>query len=295
MSKAVVVTGAAGFLGYALTERLLQKGYRVYAVVRPGSGHNNRLLELENDNLSIIELEIKNFSNISAYIREKCSCFFHLAWSGDNTIGEQIKNIDYTLQALKTAKDLGCVRYICTGSQAEYGIVPPNEIVLESRNPIPITAYGSVKVCACVLSRQYAKELGIEWIWGRVFSLIGKNEPQGRMLPDLVKALSEGHRFYLSSCTQNWDYLDVYDGAEALIALADKGRSNEIYNIARGDYRVLSTYIKEAVKSLNASQEQIKFGAEPNPYISLQPSVKKLINDTGWAPRVSFTESLKQY
>ncbi len=56
--KKVIVTGAAGFAGCNLVEALLEKGYFVYAVVRPASSHNTRLHESEQ--LKIISCEMNN-------------------------------------------------------------------------------------------------------------------------------------------------------------------------------------------------------------------------------------------
>ena len=43
------------------------------------------------------------------------------------------------------------------------------------------------------------------------------------MLPDLYKTLREGREMHLSACRQNWDYLDVYDAADAIMAIGEKG------------------------------------------------------------------------
>ena len=61
--KKIIITGAAGFLGKNTVEVLQKKGYFVYAVIRPGSLHNDRLQET--DRLKKIELDIKLIKIVS--------------------------------------------------------------------------------------------------------------------------------------------------------------------------------------------------------------------------------------
>lgn len=72
----------------------------------------------------------------------------------------QYGNIVHTLSALEAAARLGCHRFICTGSQAEYG--RQTQLITEATCPHPGDAYGAAKLAACALSRVRAAELGIE-------------------------------------------------------------------------------------------------------------------------------------
>ena len=273
-----IVTGAAGFAGYHVTTHLLEHGYEVYAVVRPGSSHNDRLNK-NNKRLHIVELDCKDYSQIAESINEQCDIVFHLAWAGGrDDFYEQYANIEAAVQVVETAAKLGCKRLIGIGSQAEYGIV--EGLITEDLKPNPINAYGAAKVAAMQLTKRRCEQLGIEWIWGRIFSLYGKYEPAGRMLPDLIRKLKNGETVCLSDCTQNWDYLDASDAAEAIIALGETGHAGEIYNIANGDYRPLKEFVEEVRTEINKGN--VVFGDRANPFISLQPCVEKIYKDTGW-------------
>ena len=203
----------------------------------------------------------------------------------------QYGNIADTLGALEAAGRLGCRRFICTGSQAEYG--RQTALITEETCPHPTDAYDAAKLAACALSRQRAADLGIEWIWGRVFSLYGRYEQEGRMLPALVNSLRLEQAFALSSSgAQNWDYLYAADAANALLALAERGRAGEIYNIANGGYRPLRDYIEEARRVLVA-ESAVAYGTADAGVFSLQPSVEKIQRDTGWMPVTDFVDGLR--
>ena len=294
--KIAFVTGAAGFAGCNLTEHLLGHGYRVYAIVRPGSEHNKRIKKLRN--VVTIELDLSEISRLDtdrAIVQEKASggFFFHLAWQGGRyDFAAQKENIDRTICALEAACRLSCRRFIATGSQAEYGAT--DKIITEELLPEPFCDYGAAKAAVCFLSRRRANALGMEWIWARIFSLYGKYEPHGRLLPDLYKTLVEGKGMQLSSCLQEWDFLDAADAAEALIALAEKGRPGEIYNVANGDYRPLKEYVEIMIKRYsNLQGEMVSYGAPCKPYVCLKPCIEKIFRDTGWKAEVSFEDGIE--
>ena len=317
--KKAIVTGAAGFAGYSLTSHLLAHGYEVYAVVRPKSAHNDRLLpeniektlklDIEKGSLEsaivqsnierydiekrlhIVELDSSDYGELDNRINDKCDVMFHLTWAGGrDNFDEQFKNISDTIKVLDEAVKLGCKRFVCTGSQAEYGIKEGS--ITEDLNPEPINAYGAAKVAAMYLTKRKAEQLGIDWIWGRIFSLYGLYEPSGRMLPDLIRKLSNGETVQLSDCSQNWDYLDAGDAAECIIALGERGHSGEIYNIANGDYKPLKKFV-EIMEQQFSKGGQVIYGKKADPFVTLEPSVDKTMQHTNWKARLEFLYKYK--
>ncbi len=291
MPKAVI-TGAAGFAGYSVTKELMERGYEVYAVLRPGSEHNSRLDDLS-ENLHRIELDCSDFDKISVHIPTGCELFFHLAWfGGRDDFNTQKQNIDFCLKALESACRAECGRFIGIGSQAEYGV--SEGIIDEKSYTNPFSSYGAAKLSAMYLSRNLASQLGIEWVWGRIFSLYGDYEPSGRMLPDLLSNLRTDKNVHLSSCEQMWDFLHARDAASALVLLGEKGCSGELYNIANGQFRPLKEYV-ESAKEQFEYKGIINYGDKADPFVSLMPDVSKLMNDTGWKPSIEFEKGIFEY
>ena len=281
--KKCIVTGAAGFTGCNLVEGLVAAEYFVYCVVRPNSQHNKRLEKLAN--VKLVYADMADYEYLHEQIAEPCDIFFHLAWQGSRyDFPAQYQNIEDTLWGLEAAKEIGCRRFVCTGSQAEYG--PQADIITEETCPHPIDAYGSAKLAASILTRQRAMDIGMEWVWGRIFSLYGRYEPAGRMLPELVASLKAGKDFYMQSDgEQNWDYLNIADGAQALIALGERGKNGEIYNIANGNYKPLKEFISE-IQQQAGTKAQVHYALDKKALFSLQPDIGKITRDTGWKPNV---------
>ncbi|WP_022778052.1 NAD-dependent epimerase/dehydratase family protein [Butyrivibrio sp. AE3009] len=292
--KKVLVTGAFGFAGANLVEHMSGDSYLVFALGREGSSHNNRCKGLKN--VVPVYCEMENYGDLPGILREKGGEFpdavIHLAWGGGrDDEAAQEANVKASLDLMEAAHEMGVKRFVGIGSQAEYGI--KDGIITEDLPPSPFSAYGRCKVKAYELLGQKAREYNMEFIWGRIFSLIGKYEPSGRMFPDLVSRLKKGEGMILSSCEQYWDYLDAEDAAEAILALLERGLDQNIYNIANGDYRPLKEFTERTAKVLLADPELITYGDRPKPFVSLKPSVDKIYRDTGWRASISFEETIK--
>lgn len=285
-----IVTGAAGFLGANLVEELVKKDYKVIAVVRAGSAHNNRIRNLKG--VRLVAAELTEYDKLPELIDENADILYHLAWGGGSSVREQQINISATLAAVEAAKQLGCRRFVATGSQAEYGA--HQELITEETAPHPFTAYGATKLAANVLSKVRAEELGIDWIWDRVFSVYGKYEPHGRMLPDMIEALRQGETFHLSACTQNWDYIFSTDAAKAVIATGERGKSGEIYNVTSGEYHPLK-YFTELVHDEIIKTGKLEYDENSHPRVSLRASADKIKQDTGWRLETYFYAGINLY
>ncbi len=303
-----VITGAAGFAGCNLTEKLVESGRKVICIERPGSAHNERLEKIRldaeekrrNGNVSYgelirVPLDMAEYRHISEKIEEmtgirKCDEFYHLSWVGGRDDFEgQMKNIEPALNAVKEAAALRCRRILMIGSQAEYGYQSGMESgVTEDTVPDPFSAYGAAKTAAMYLTKRLAEQLEIEWIWGRIFSLYGKYERKETMIQYVLKSLQNGVSPKLSACTQMWDYLDAGDAADAMMALMTRGHAGEIYNLADGRYRPLREFV-EILHERISSETDIRYGdIVGGQIVSLCPSVEKIREHTGWKPKVDF-------
>ena len=290
-AKSAVVTGAAGFIGYHLVQKLLQEDYLVHAVVRPGSKHNERLSKHEN--LRLYEISQAEYGRMAEIVGETAEVFFHLAWQAGSRDDFALHhtNMEAVLAALRAAKALSCRRFLAVGSQAEYG--PTEGTITEETALHPVNAYGAAKVAACYLTQRLAAQLGVEWLWGRIFSIYGKYENEGHLLRELVAVLSDGREFSMTAARQTWDFLYAEDCAAALIALAEKGRVGEVYNIADGRCRPLREFTEEA-RCIVASDGVIHDGERGDAVYGIAPSVKKLPEDTGWHPQTAFEDGIRK-
>ena len=288
--KTAIVTGATGFIGYHLAKKLSALGIFVYAIIRPNSKNKHRLKNLSN--IKIIELDMADIKKLPSIITAKYDVFFHIAWEGErNDFGKQYQNVEYTIQAVDIAKELGCKRFICTGSQAEYGLY--EDVVTEETLPKPNTAYGSAKVAACYLSKYRAQELGIEWIWTRIFSAYGEYDNPKALIPYLIESFKNNNEVNLTSCRQNWNYLYIDDVVNVLALLIEQGKSGEIYNIASNETKVLKDFVEE-IKKIVKGDSTINYATNNNVVVSLNPCIEKIMADTSWKIKFKFYEGISE-
>ncbi len=294
--KKVVVTGATGMIGVTLIEYLLSKDIEVLAIIRENSKRRKNLKE--NKNLKIIECNLENLKNLE--IKEsKYDVFYHFGWDGTfgndrNQIEKQELNVEYTLDAVKLAKRLGCNTFIGAGSQAEYGRV--DGIINSKTETNPETEYGKAKLLAGIKSRELANSLEIKHIWTRVFSVYGPYDGENTMIMTSIREMLNGMSPDYTLGEQNWNYLYSKDAIEALFLLGEKGINNKVYCIANGKTKKLYEFI-EIIKTAINSDIHLNFGKIPyseKQVMNLSVDITELINDTGFEPKIGFQKGIEE-
>lgn len=299
--KTAVVTGPTGPVGIALVKRLLEQGVNVVAVCHRGSRKVSLLPE--HANLTVINCNLDEIRQLTGKMSQKningADVFYHLAWAqttgaGRNDVECHLKNVQYCLDALETAVDIGCSRFVGTGSQAEYGLC--DEVLTGQTPAFPISAYGMAKLSAGQLTRLRASQLGIEHVWTRILSVYGPHDGEKSMLSGLIRALRAGEVFETTEGKQIWDFIYEDDCANALYLIGALGISGKTYCIGSGVSRPLKEFILEA-KELIDAEGTIKFGVVPytsTTVMHLATDITELKNDTGFSPKVTFSEGIKK-
>ena len=223
--KKIIITGATSMIGINLIQYIIKKDIEVLAIIRKNSTKKNLLPK--SDKIKIMECNLEELSKISIE-DNNYNTLIHLAWEGTfgksrNDIYMQSKNIEYTLDAVRLAKKIGCKRFIGAGSQAEYGRVEGKISPQTQTNPE--TGYGIAKLCAGELSRLLANQLGIEHIWTRILSIYGPYDKKETMVMSSIIQMLNNISPQYTKAEQMWDYLYVEDMARALYLICQNGKN----------------------------------------------------------------------
>lgn len=261
--KRAVLTGATGFVGFALLNELIKNDYFVYVLCREGSKRQKRLEGLKN--IGVIEADISAVYELPQ--AAGADIFLHLAWEGGrDDFDAQTKNIGMTINCMRLAKRLNIPRFLCTGSQAEYG--ETTKLITEEKAENPATSYGAAKVATYYLARDFAKQAGISLVWARLFSVYGLHDNDNSLIPNVLRSLRDTGTARLNTDgTQIWNYLHEEDAARALRLLEESGAEG-VFNVASRKSMPLRDYMEEI-------SDKIGFGAEKSG-VNLNVSTNKL-------------------
>lgn len=298
----VVVTGASGFIGAAAVKKLLQRGHEVCAIVRPGSPRLPRLWQQVPETLrSRLQVVFLDRTEMESQKLKKVSPFadgwLHTSWGGpgsDNRKNQEIQqsNIQDSLAAIRAAVSMGCKRFVFTGSQAEYGVC--HETITEETSCMPVSEYGKAKLELFLCARELCRQLPIDYIHTRLFSVYGPGDHPWTLVSSCLCAWQQGGEMELGECSQWWNYLYIEDAAEGLAVLLEKGIRG-IYNLAGSDTRPLREFVEEMYR-LCGSKGSFRYGVRPQnaeKAADLLPDIQK-IQALGWKPVTSFEEGIHE-
>lgn len=292
--KTVVMTGATSFLGLNVLKKLLEDGYRVYALVRKTSKNLCELPACEN--LHLIYGDLQNLKVIEKHL-VSANYFIHFAWDGSGNIGRadavvQSKNVDYAMIALEIANRLKCEKFIFPGSQAEYG--QKYEEIKEYDSCSPISEYGKAKLSFSNKAHEFCKDKSMSFIHLRIFSVYGYGDREGTLVDLCVTRFMKSEDVQLGSCLQKWNFLYIKDFVEIIEQILMSDIKTGIYNIASSDTRVLKEFVN-VIHKVSKSNSQIIFGEtteNPEGSPSLIPNINKILDVIDEYKFTSFEEGI---
>ena len=287
--KKIIITGATGMIGSAIVREALKQDYDITCLIRKDS---LRIKNIPlNEFVHIIDCNITDYKTIK--LNGNYDIFMHLAWDkttveGRDDVKCQLKNIEYTLDAVDLAKRCGCSVFIGAGSQAEYGI---QTVPLTTELPVnPESGYGIAKYTAGKFAEMLCKKLGIRFNWMRILSVYGQNDGANTLISYVIRELHAGRSPELTKCEQIWDYLHCEDAASAFLAVAERGVDGKFYPLGSGQGRRLIDYVRDLQIQI-APNIPIKYGAKdyyPHQPMYLVADMSEFERDTGWKAQISF-------
>ncbi len=259
--KKVVITGAGGFIGYALAERLVNDDVEVYAVVRSAKKKMASLLSQKK--FHIILCDLQNIDQLIDLVAERdFDVFYHFAWQGvsneDSTSLEvQLDNVKATAKAVEIAKLLGCKKFVFASSIMEYELdcLMQTELFSGKRN-----IYRAAKKMATSVGRIYCNNSKIEYSVALVTNVYGPREFSNRFVISTLRKMLNNEKVCFSAATQLYDFCYIDDAVNILVLIGDKGKNNFTYYIGDAEPQPLRNYIL-TMKECVGGQSELVFDA----------------------------------
>jgi UDP-glucose 4-epimerase len=297
-----LVTGAAGFIGSNLVDRLLSLGYFVKGVDNFSTGQHLFLKNANsNPNFKIFNVDLLNLEAIKECFIDT-DIVFHLSANADVRFGLQHPSKDLQQNTLATFNVLEAMRFnnikniIFSSTGSVYGeskVIPTSET---APFPIQTSLYGASKVAGESLIAAYCEGFDFNaWIF-RFVSILGDRYTHGHVF-DFYKQLrlDSSNLLILGNGKQRKSYLHVQDCLDAiLLALNHNSEKVNIYNLGLNDYCEVNNSVKWICDELGLNPELKYSGGErgwigDNPFIFLDT---KKIQSLGWTPKYSIHDGI---
>lgn len=294
MRKAIVC-GGAGFVGSAVVRELVSHQIETWVVVREGfTDKNHRLDGLP---IHIVECDLDKLSRIPELICDDIDVWYQFAWDGLFNeplldYKRQLANVRYVMDAVVAAKQIGCKKFIGSGSISQYELTVP-----EGRNAVgdKHKIYKTAKLACEYMGEAVAQQQGIDFIWPIFTNIFGVGETSNRLINSMIRNLQAGRHQSLSEGNQIYDFIYITDAAKALYLIGEKGKSGGHYVLAGGDAKPLKEFLKILRDVVDPSAElgfgEMKFNGIYLP--AEMYSIEELVRDTGFTPQVPFEEAIR--
>ena len=297
-----LVTGAAGFIGSNLVDRLLFAGHTVTGFDNFSTGREEFLSgALRSPAFHLCRADILDTELLATAMRG-CDTVFHLAANADVRHGVEHPRKDLEQNTLGTSSVLEAMRlrgvrriaFASTGSvYGEAAVIPTPE---DAPFPVQTSLYGASKLAAEGLIAAYAEAFGIQaWVF-RFVSILGERYTHGHVF-DFYRQLLEhpGRLDVLGDGTQRKSYLYVQDCIDAVMLALEKADARvNILNLGTDEYCQVTDSVGWICEHLRLTPE-ICYGAGgrgwvgDNPFIFLDCS---RMRGLGWRPALSIREGI---
>ena len=300
--KTAVVTGAAGFLGSHLSDRLLAEGYRVIGIDSLLTGNVRNIEHLAgNADFHFIHHDVTHY----IYLPGEVHLVFHFASPASPIDYLQLPIQTLKVGSLGTHNTLGLAKakgatFLLASTSECYGDPlehPQRETYWGNVNPIgPRGVYDEAKRFAEAITMAYHRYHGLDTKIVRIFNTYGPRMrlEDGRVVPAFIGQALQGQSLTVfgdGSQTRSFCYVsDLIDGIYRL----SQGDYHEPVNIGNpGEMTVLQ--FAEKILKITGSPSQIDFRPLPvdDPKVR-QPDITLAKKVLGWEPKVSFDEGIEK-
>jgi len=303
-----LVTGAAGFIGSTLCDRLLESGHDVVGIdsfvpyYARSIKEGNLAQARSSSRFQLIEQDICDvFASAGPMSLDDVDVVFHQAaqagvrasW-GKDFEGYVHNNILATQKLLEACQLRPGIRVVYASSSSIYGETdrfPMSEADL----PKPVSPYGVSKLAAEHLMGLYHHNFGVETVALRYFTVYGPRQRPDMAFHRIIRSILTGETFRLfGSGEQTRDFTFVGDIVEANIQAASAGMAGAVYNLGGGT-RISMNDVIELIENIsgrkaNVVREQRQDGDVTN----TGADVSRAAADFGFKPAVSLEEGLRR-
>ncbi len=306
MKKKVLVTGAGGFIGSHLTERLVELGYNVKALVKYNSRNSWGWLDDSHlkGEMEIVTGDVRNYDSVK-HAMKNVDIVFHLAaligipysyHSPDSYIDVNVRG---TLNVLQAAKELNLKKVIHTSTSEVYGSA--QYISINELHPIKTQSpYAATKAGADFLALSFCQSFELPVAIVRPFNTFGPRQSARAIIPTIItQILSNGATVEVGSLNPTRDFTYVKDTVAGFIRAAEQnGSTGEVINLGSNFEISIRDLVEKIAKSMGVKIKIISKKERKRPNKSevdrLHADTQKALRILKWKPVYTLGQGLTE-
>lgn len=306
MTKAFI-TGAAGFIGSSMADRLLEQGFSIVGWDNFSTGQQEFLASANNHpNFTMVRGDNLDLAALTTAMAG-CDTVFHFAANADVRFGlnqprkDLEQNTIATFNVLEAMRANGIKRIAFSSTGSVYG---ESEIIPTPENapfPIQTSLYAASKVAGETLIHSYCEGFGFEGYIFRFVSILGERYTHGHVF-DFYKQLRDhpDHLAVLGDGLQRKSYLHVGDCLTAILHVMRQGTALnakhrvEVYNLGCDEFVQVNDSITTICKTLGLNP-RLKYSGGNRGWIGDNPFIfldTRKIQATGWSPKLTIKQGI---
>lgn len=264
----ILVTGATGFIGEYVINKLIQDNFQVIATSSSieKAKHKSWFNKVHYKEYRFSE---SNITNLYDYF-DRPDKMIHLAWQGLPNYSELYHFESNLLEQYFFLKNLivnGLEDVLVSGTCYEYGM--KEGCMTESMESLPNNSYSIAKNSLRIFLNELSKFYDFRLKWVRLFYMYGKGQSPTSLIPQLEKAIQNGESYFnMSKGDQLRDYMSVIEVAENLIKISSQDEFNGIINCCSGKPITIKNFVENYIKNAGA---QIELNLGFYDYSKLEP------------------------
>ncbi len=308
-NQSILVTGAAGFIGFHVARTLLEKGNRVIGVDNLNPYYDVTLKRARLDRLKplngffFFQEDIQNLSGLKE-IFEKHSIgrVCNLAaqagvrYSLKDPFSYQKSNLEGFLNLLELAREYEISNFVYASSSSVYGDNPKIPFSVDDRVDSPVSLYGATKKANELMAHAYSHLFGIPCTGLRFFTVYG---PWGR--PDMALFLFTDailnnrpiNVYNYGRMKRDFTYVD--DVVEGTIAALEKPFAYEVFNLGNSDPIELMDFIRIIEEELGREAQKNLMPLQPGDVLETSADIGKSKDMLGFSPKTPIREGIKKF
>jgi dTDP-glucose 4,6-dehydratase len=301
----VLVTGAGGFIGSHLAERMVELGARVRALVHYYALGSWGWLDQSplKEEMEVVAGEIRDRDSVREAM-ENMDIVFHLAaliaipYSYHAPLSYVQTNVEGTLNVLQSARELSVERVVHTSTSEVYGTA--RYAPIDEQHPLQgQSPYSASKIGGDKMAEAFHLSFGLPVVTVRPFNTFGPRQSARAVIPTIITQLLAGETVRLGNLHPTRDLSYVVNTVDGFVSAASTPEAvGQTINLGSGQEisigelaRLIGSLMGKAVTIESEAQRVRPDGSEVDRLLADTTLAQRLL---GWQPRVSLEEGLRR-